>query len=1815
MKNLPDTLNCASPPNFTYKAVALGVALALASPAYSNPSGLSVAHGQATVNHVGNLTQITNTPGAILNWQQFNIDVGQTTQFIQESANSQVFNRVTGGEVSKILGKLQSNGQVFLINPAGVFFGAGAVIDTAGFLASSLAASNTDLMNGHLRFNAGQGEAGAIVNQGQLTAHSGGSIVLLAPSVENSGIIHADGQVLLAAGHSVTVVDMKHPAIGLTVSAKAGEEAINLGQVIGRNVSLFGSLVRQEGVVEATKVQAGPGGVVRFVAEQGVKVAAGSRTSANGDQGGRIEVAAGAGDAVVAGQLQANGEDGQGGKVTVTGQRVAVLHGASVQADGANGGGVVHVGGGWKGQDKTMRNARHTVIQQGAQVSANALTRGDGGEVVAWSDGHTAVASSLQAKGGQAGGNGGRVETSGKQSLDVQVSANTSAPQGKAGQWVIDPANLTVVDQIPPGGVNLGDSQFEGSGFFSDFSSNPESFLLNSTVVSGLENNGFVGLYTTGSSPGEGNLTISAPVLLSNNFTGSSNTLARLYIEAQGSVSINAPVGLNPGFTPFSGLDLELNYDIAKPVNINAPLYLGETGLLVLAPYDVGNALPVNVAGQLPLDGVNFLSGMNSANPSGSLSLPRIELVDTLLTDPNTMQPLSVGAGRSARINILGARLTAEGINNFSSQMPLDVKVGLDPSAAGGPVAGSLTYEFLNANSLEIADGASVTARRLRFGSGSTSLNSLTVNGSLILEGGNAFIESLTLNGGSIQLTAFEDSMFSNSGGVFADIANLNTAAGTVFEVRGSSLNYGVANIDGTVRALNGTDSFSSSFISGFDTNLNGTMELAEGFNLASLQNLGMGSSARIQLGARSELRLGGSSAFHSEGGTVAPKVPGAYISSTNGQFTAAQGAVIELNGAPDFAPLSPSVLELVETPSTTFGFGATLDVTGLDGRLDAPVNIEVTGLFNSLVTEDTNVDFSQENATFFPINTLSIASANITVNAGQDQAALRIGQVQSVESPGQRPPEPTIDTDFRGTLTVNSGRVLIEGANVSTSAGNLSVNGSGSSVRLDGRFTSSDLNAVNRTGGGRLAASGIWDNSAVTLANSGTASPLAKGTIFVNDDLTVFGGVLNDAGNSAGGFQVSGEGLLELQNTELSTRVQLAPNGVLLLASQDQSGNPVAPVVLNNATVNFGGDALLVVESDASGNAALNGTANLNSSSQGNLILAGRRVFDNAQLSLVPDHANLTIGNGIRLNVNGNAASLPEGLAFYYDAINSAADTNRPVFRVGQLTPEAVGLIEYDNFDGFSTPSTTVLSGFAGESFVADGMPDPVFPNLNCTVPDFCVKFDVSQNVVFQGQINSVLNASSPALGDSGVVFPVGTDLSAVSFLAETANEIRYVSGLHQIDVNSLSGGKRLVNGGGSTLVFGANTMNQVLNNDIENNGTLNVQGAYIFNGLMTGNGALNNSGGLVLGNANGSVLSNSIVNTGSLTVQGNYTLAGVLTGTGSLQNNGTLSVQGSGNFTNSVANSSNGNLSFSGSNGQSLQFTNSFTNIGNVNFNGGTFGFANGFNQTAGNTTLQPGTRLNGNININGGSLRGFATLAGNLNGGGARLLPGASPGLITIDGDFNLDANSVVDIEILSNGGVKGVDFDCIEVSGNANLAGQLNLIDISGGTLGAGNQYDFITASAINGTFASVSKSGTPASYAFSDPQVFAASAGQGQLLRTSTVAVAAPPTPPSTPTAPVPTDSTGANTSPVGQNLNQAFVPSATQTSSGPPSPSQPSPGPGSQQSTTTTEQPEREQVVEAASQSTGGAPVSQRSNNIQMSQIKSDPKRVGAVCK
>jgi len=107
----------------------------LSAPTFALPTAPSVAAGSAAFATTGNTLTVTNSNGAIINWQAFSIGQGETTRFLQSSASSQVLNRVTGGNPSQILGSLRSEigttgvvgGKVFLINPNGIAFGKDAL--------------------------------------------------------------------------------------------------------------------------------------------------------------------------------------------------------------------------------------------------------------------------------------------------------------------------------------------------------------------------------------------------------------------------------------------------------------------------------------------------------------------------------------------------------------------------------------------------------------------------------------------------------------------------------------------------------------------------------------------------------------------------------------------------------------------------------------------------------------------------------------------------------------------------------------------------------------------------------------------------------------------------------------------------------------------------------------------------------------------------------------------------------------------------------------------------------------------------------------------------------------------------------------------------------------------------------------------------------------------------------------------------------------------------------------------------------------------------------------------------------------------------------------------------------------------------------------------------------------------------------------------------------------------------------------------------------------------------------------------------------
>jgi filamentous hemagglutinin family protein len=447
------------------------LALLSASHALANPVGAQVVGGVATVQGQGTaaVTVKEQTNSAIINWQQFNIGVGESTTFVQPSASSVILNRVTGNEgPSEILGTLTSNGKVFLVNPDGLLFGSGAVINTGSFLATTNDIANSDFMAGRYNFTIAGRPSASIVNEGSITARNGGFAALVAPGVRNDGIITATlGTIGLAAGNGFTLDFYGDKLITLGVSDSIASQVIDVatGQPLDSLVKNTGALKADGGRVELTAAAA------RQVVDSVINNTGLIEADTIGNRSGMIVLSAatasskpaGAPPQVVkvSGTLSAVGKKKgtKGGTIVVTGESIQ-LASATLDASGVAGGGKVLVGGDTGGGNPSptvagiseaaleafaVPTATNVSVDAGSTINVSAIESGNGGKAIVWSDSITIFRGSVSAAGGPQGGNGGFSEISGKQSVDFAgMTSNLGAPKGNAGTILYDPDNIVI---------------------------------------------------------------------------------------------------------------------------------------------------------------------------------------------------------------------------------------------------------------------------------------------------------------------------------------------------------------------------------------------------------------------------------------------------------------------------------------------------------------------------------------------------------------------------------------------------------------------------------------------------------------------------------------------------------------------------------------------------------------------------------------------------------------------------------------------------------------------------------------------------------------------------------------------------------------------------------------------------------------------------------------------------------------------------------------------------------------------------------------------------------------------------------------------------------------------------------------------------------------------------------------------------------------------------------------------------------------------------------------------------------------------------
>ncbi len=225
-------------------------------------------------------------PSSILKWNSFDVGRSATLNFKLDTSTARVLNKVEGGSLTRsvIDGALNSNGQVYIYNPNGVMFGKDSKVNVNSLVVSTLKIDDDRFMNGLLKpsidptfaadgliriepgaitVESGLDDATGELKQAVISAEKNGLIMLMAPQVNNDGVLSAqDGQVIMAAGSKVYLAAPANSAMrglrvevsgsGLQSLASATNSTNGVVSVERGNATMAGMLVNQNGVVSAT---------------------------------------------------------------------------------------------------------------------------------------------------------------------------------------------------------------------------------------------------------------------------------------------------------------------------------------------------------------------------------------------------------------------------------------------------------------------------------------------------------------------------------------------------------------------------------------------------------------------------------------------------------------------------------------------------------------------------------------------------------------------------------------------------------------------------------------------------------------------------------------------------------------------------------------------------------------------------------------------------------------------------------------------------------------------------------------------------------------------------------------------------------------------------------------------------------------------------------------------------------------------------------------------------------------------------------------------------------------------------------------------------------------------------------------------------------------------------------------------------------------------------------------------------------------------------------------------------------------------------
>ncbi|MEM6449213.1 MAG: CHAT domain-containing protein [Cyanobacteria bacterium P01_D01_bin.105] len=406
-------------------------------------------NAHSVINTVDNQINITqgqfSEDGSNLfhSFEQFDLDKNQIANFITTPTTQHVIGTVNGDHASVIDGTLRISGSsanLYLMNPAGILLGPNAQLNLAGSF-NATTATGIEFDNGQLSlsgsnhylsltgtpsaFRFEHQHPGAVVNLGNLYVEEGKSITLVGGTVLNEGSLNApQGSVTLAAIEGSNIVRIQQDKQLLALEVEAIHEVLS-GEEIITPVSL-GEMLTGGELRHSNQLLRNADGTAKIAVSE----------VSTSETGGTV---------IASGILSTIGD--LGGNINVLGKQVN-LQAAALDASGRQGGGLIRVGGDYRGEGNIVQ-AFQTLVDNHSSLRADAVDIGNGGNVFVWSDDTTVYDGHLSARGGNERGNGGFAEISGKRELSITGSIDLRAQRGETGTILFDPSNIIITDRTP----------------------------------------------------------------------------------------------------------------------------------------------------------------------------------------------------------------------------------------------------------------------------------------------------------------------------------------------------------------------------------------------------------------------------------------------------------------------------------------------------------------------------------------------------------------------------------------------------------------------------------------------------------------------------------------------------------------------------------------------------------------------------------------------------------------------------------------------------------------------------------------------------------------------------------------------------------------------------------------------------------------------------------------------------------------------------------------------------------------------------------------------------------------------------------------------------------------------------------------------------------------------------------------------------------------------------------------------------------------------------------------------------------------------